>query len=181
MLFRFKSIPSPLIRVSGDLAFFFWSRKEDTLHMEISLINVNVFCKRVTFTWCPVSSLLKNKWPAQDDSYPKIYILRWQILLPFSVKFQLRKIPWKIWWQVFLFTIEEFAGGSDSKESICSVGDPGSILGAVGSPGEGNGNPLQYSCLENSMDRGAWPATVHQAVKSRTQLNDLTLFTALKN
>ena len=49
-----------------------------------------------------------------------------------------------------------FPGGSDGKASACSVGDPGSIPGLGRSPGEGNGNPLQYSCLENSMDGGAW-------------------------
>ena len=54
-----------------------------------------------------------------------------------------------------------FSGGSDGKESACSAGDLGSIPGLGRSPGEGNGNPLQYSCLENPMDRGAWWATVH--------------------
>ena len=54
------------------------------------------------------------------------------------------------------------------KESACNVGDLGSIPGSGRSPGEGNGNPLQYSCLENSMDGGAWWATVHGVAKSRT-------------
>ena len=54
------------------------------------------------------------------------------------------------------------------------AGDPGSIPGWGRSPGEGNGNPLQYSCLENSMDGGAWWATVHGIAKSQTQLNDFT-------
>ena len=54
-----------------------------------------------------------------------------------------------------------FPGGSDSKASACNAGDPGSIPWLGRSPGEGNGNPLQYSCLENFMDRGAWWATVH--------------------
>ena len=49
-----------------------------------------------------------------------------------------------------------FLGGSDGKVSASNVGDPGSILGLGRSPGEGNSNPLQYSCLENSMDGGAW-------------------------
>ena len=49
-----------------------------------------------------------------------------------------------------------FPGGLDGKTSTCNVGDPGSIPGLGRCPGEGNGNPLQYSCLENSMDRGAW-------------------------
>ena len=51
--------------------------------------------------------------------------------------------------------LQNFTGGSDGKESACNVGDPGSIPGLGRSPGEGTGNPLQYSCLENPMDRGA--------------------------
>ena len=54
-----------------------------------------------------------------------------------------------------------FSGGSDSKESACNAGDPGLIHEWGRSPGGGHGNPLQYSCLENSMGRGAWRATVH--------------------
>ena len=60
-----------------------------------------------------------------------------------------------------------FPGGSDSKESACSAGGPGLIPGLGKSPGEGNGNPLHYSCLENPMDRGAWWATVHGLAKSQ--------------
>ena len=55
----------------------------------------------------------------------------------------------------------EVTGGSDSKESACNAGDLGLIPGSGRFPGEGNGYPLQYSCLENPMDRGAWQATVH--------------------
>ena len=65
-----------------------------------------------------------------------------------------------------------FPGGSDGKESTCSARDLGSIPGLGRSPGEGHGNPLQYSCLENPMDRGAWRATVHRVSKSRTLLNN---------
>ena len=54
-----------------------------------------------------------------------------------------------------------FPGGSDGKESACNAGDVGSIPGLGRSPGGGNGNPVQYSCLGNLMDRGAWQATVH--------------------
>ena len=61
-----------------------------------------------------------------------------------------------------------FPGGSDSKESDCSVGDPGSIPGSGRSPRERNGYPLQYPCLENSMDREAWRTTVHRVTKNRT-------------
>ena len=66
------------------------------------------------------------------------------------------------------FTFLGLPGGSDGKESACNVGDLGSIPGLGRSPGEGNGYSHQYSCLENSMDRGAWRATVHGVAKSRT-------------
>ena len=65
-------------------------------------------------------------------------------------------------------------GGSEFKASACNAGDLGSIPGLGRSPGEGNGNPLQYSCLENPMDRGAWWATVHGIAKSRTRLSVFT-------
>ena len=58
------------------------------------------------------------------------------------------------------------------KKSGCNAGDPGSICGSGRSPGVGNGNPLQYFCLENSVDRGAWRATVHGVTKSLTRLSD---------
>ena len=59
-----------------------------------------------------------------------------------------------------------FPGGAEVKASACNVGDLGSIPGLGRSPGEGNGNPFQYSCLENPMDRGAWWATVHECKES---------------
>ena len=59
-------------------------------------------------------------------------------------------------------------GGSDNKESACNAGDAGSIPGLGESPGEGTGNPLQYSCLDNSMDRGIWRTIVHGVAKSLT-------------
>ena len=65
-----------------------------------------------------------------------------------------------------------FPGGSDSEESACNAGDLGSIPELGRSPEEGNGNPLQYSCLENSMDGGAWWATVYGVMKSQTQLSN---------
>ena len=61
-----------------------------------------------------------------------------------------------------------FSDGSGGKESAYNAGDPGSIPGLGTSPGGGNGNPLQYSCLENSMGRGAWWVTVHVITKSWT-------------
>ena len=61
-----------------------------------------------------------------------------------------------------------FPGGSNGKESACNAGAPSLIPGLGRSPGEGNGYPLQYSCLENPMDRGAWWATVPGVAKSWT-------------
>ena len=68
----------------------------------------------------------------------------------------------------------DFPGGSVGKESACNVGDPGSNPGLGRSPGEGSGNTLQYSCLENSMDREAWQATVHGVAESQIWLSDHT-------
>jgi len=59
---------------------------------------------------------------------------------------------------------------SVAKESACSAEDPGSIPGLGRSPGEGNGNPLQYSCLENPLDRGAWQSPIHGVAKIRHDL-----------
>ena len=67
-----------------------------------------------------------------------------------------------------------FPGGSDSKEYVYSMGDSGLIPGSGGSPGEMNGNPLQYSCLENSMGRGTWQATIHGVAEL-----DITQYTHL--
>ena len=67
-----------------------------------------------------------------------------------------------------------FPGGSDGKESACDAGDPSSIPGSGRSPGEGNGNPLQYSCLQNPMDRGAWRATVDGGHKESEMTEQLT-------
>ena len=67
-------------------------------------------------------------------------------------------------------------GGLEVKASACNAGALGLIPGSGRSPGEGNGNPLQYSCLENPMDRRAWWATVHGVVKSRTRLSNFTIY-----
>ena len=61
-----------------------------------------------------------------------------------------------------------FPGGSEGKESACNAGDLGLIPGLGRSPGGGHGNPLQYFCLENPMDRGAWQAMVHRVAQSQT-------------
>ena len=66
-----------------------------------------------------------------------------------------------------LIIVLGFLGGSGGEESACNTGDPDSIPGSGRSPGEGKGNPLQYSCLENPVDRGAWQATVHEVAVSQ--------------
>ena len=81
--------------------------------------------------------------------------------------------------QVFIIRYQGFPGGSDGKESACHAGDVRLIPGLGRSPGEGNGHPLQYSCLENSIDRGAWWGTVHWVAKSQTGLSTLCTFEEL--
>ena len=75
---------------------------------------------------------------------------------------------------VYIITQEcqGFPGGSDGKESACKAGDLGSISGLGRSPGEGSGYPLQYSCLENTLDRVAWQAIVHGVTKKWTSLSN---------
>ena len=80
--------------------------------------------------------------------------------------------------QIFLFSClmlyVRFPGGPDGKESACNTGDLGSIPGSGRSPGEGNGNPLQHSCLEKSMDVDAWQARVHGIAKEQLTLSLMT-------
>ena len=75
---------------------------------------------------------------------------------------------------LILSALPIFPGGSEVKVSACNTGDLGLIPGSGRSLGEGNGNPFQYSCLDNPMDRGAWWATVHGVAKSQTRLSDFT-------
>ena len=88
---------------------------------------------------------------------------------------------WRLAWRILSITLLEcemsasFPGSSDGKASAYNAGDLGSIPGSGRSPGEGNGNPLQYSCLENSMDQGAWWATVNGVAKSWIRLSGFTL------
>ena len=86
---------------------------------------------------------------------------------------------WGLWVLVCIYIqnyleSEVCPGGSEVKASACNVGDLGLIPGSRRSPGEGNGNPLQYSCLENPMDGEDWRSTVHRVAKSQTQLRDFT-------
>ena len=78
------------------------------------------------------------------------------------------------------FGLYGFLGGSDREESAYNAGDLSLIPGPERSPGEGNSIPLQYSCLQNSMNRGAWWATVHGVTKSQTRLQQPSMHTFLK-
>ena len=95
-----------------------------------------------------------------------------------SQHFGLCRVRQQIWFTniccflVIVILTEGFPGSTDGKESACSAGDLGSIPGLERSPGEGNGYAHHYSCLENSMHRGGWWATVHGVTKSQTWLNN---------
>ena len=94
-----------------------------------------------------------------------------------SIPVQGTKIPHALWCGQEIKT--GFPGGSDGKESACNVGDPDLIPGLGRSPGEGNGNPLHYSCLRTPMDRGASWATVHGGHKELDMTERLTLINLL--
>ena len=74
--------------------------------------------------------------------------------------------------KIFKKNIQGFPGGSNDKEASCSAGDPGLIPESGRFPGDGNGYPVQYSGLENPINRGAWRATVHEVTRHETQLSD---------
>ena len=93
-------------------------------------------------------------------------------LFPFLSPFSLF---WSVWIKLACISEDRWYSKFDSahsKGSACNVGDPGSIPGSGRSPGNGNDNPLQYSCLENYLDRGAWRVAVHGVTKSWIQLSD---------
>ena len=105
-----------------------------------------------------LSSLLNSSW---DPCYVSICELLWHFDISILNSFN------HIYWMS-----TTYSGGSDGKESTCSAGDLGLIPELGRSPGEGNGHPLHYSCLENNMDWGAWQANVHGVAKSQTWLSD---------
>ena len=101
-------------------------------------------------------------WEACTHTYIQIYLLL-KILPRKQSRGQITN-KWPVKWG--------FSSSSAGKKSVCNAGDPASIHGLERFPGEGIGYPMQYSCLENSIDRGAWQTTVHGVTKSRTQLSD---------
>ena len=89
----------------------------------------------------------------------------------------LNKLIYNYTYYILVAYILGFPGDSEGKVSACNVGNQGSIPGSGRAPGEGNGNPLQYFCLGNPMDREAWGATVYGVAKSQTQFSDCTTTT----
>ena len=109
---------------------------------------------------CQSQLLLLSTCSSSEESKRPCIPLTW-VPIPASLLlscFPLNKYFTSMGFPVLLssFLGLSFPGGSDGKVSVYSVGDPGSIPGSGRSPGEGNGNPCRYSCLENSMDRGTW-------------------------
>ena len=134
------------------------------LSQAMSYSKVAPYVKQIGCTHIAVS----NK-PTANWNLPKggISVLGYSTIL--RLLFAMGRILSKI---VEEHLAEGFLGGSDSKGYACTSGDRGSIPGLGRCPGEWSGYPLQYSCLENPMDRGAFWATVHGVTKSRTWLSD---------
>ena len=144
---------------------------------------------------CVAIFLLQGIVPTQGSNAHLWYLLHWLVdSLPLSASPRneistksrsiyslVHRLDWfQVWWEAHLLhkellSKEDFSGGSNGKQSACNAGDPGSIPGSGRSTGEGNGNPLWYSCLENPMDRGACWATVHRVSKSQMWLKRRSL------
>jgi len=123
-------------------------------------------------TVCCSQQLLMKVPPTEEDGVQTPGEVRWKCQLE-----ETEREPWgraliHLEKKSSMISLQGFPGGSDSKESACNAGVLGLIPGSGRSPGEGNGNPLQCSCLQNSMDRGAWLATVQGVTKSWTWLSD---------
>ena len=136
-------------------------------------------------TKLPCPSFPVHQFLTQGLNPCLLHLLHWQVgSLPLVPPGKLSN-GMSIYLFLFIYiyaNIWGFPGGSEVKVSACNAGDLGSIPGSGKSPEEGNGNPLQYSCLENPMDGGAWWATVHRIAKSRTRLSNFTFtFTFCKH
>ena len=142
-------------------------------------------------TWCAAVHGVAKHWTWLSDWTDSWFDLVWSVWsknwtdswFTMWYKFMLYSKVIQLYINIYTYTfiyvcvcvyIYIFCGGSDGKKSGCNAGDLDSIPGSGRSPGEGSGNPLQYSCLDNPMNRGAWQATVHGVAKSqsRTWLHD---------
>ena len=106
-----------------------------------------------------VHGIAKGQTWLSDQHFQLFYF--YVFLMPQSYSESMRKKQYPITLLAFILSSKGFPHSSVGKESACHAGDSGLIQGSVRFPGEGNSNPLQYSCLENPKDRGAWRATVH--------------------
>ena len=109
--------------------------------------------------WSGLPFCIPGDLPDPGTSPRLLHFLRWQ------ADSLLTALPGEVLFSTHRSHVG-FPGGSEGKESACSVGHEGSIPGLGRSPEEGNGYPLQYSCLGNSMDAGAWQATVHEVTRA---------------
>ena len=176
--FPFESpspFPSHTSRLSQDarlcsLCHVAASHQLSVLHM------IEYICQCYFFNW---------SFPLLPSLYPHVCSLRLHLhFLPASLfisnifsRFHIYTLIYYTSFSVFyllhsVLTSPGFPGGSDGKASAYNAGDPGLIPGSGRSSGEVNGNPLQYSCLENPMDGGAWQAIIHGVTKSRTRLSN---------
>ena len=117
----------------------------------------------------------------KNISLIKSFLIKYPLPVIFEIQKNIKKVElMAACWLINRIYVTRKGGiecsGSDGKESACNAGDTGSTLRSGRSPGEGNGNPLQYSCLENYMGKEAWWATVHEVAKSQTWLSTFHFF-----
>ena len=131
-----------------------------------------VYCHPAYLTYMQSTSWEAQGWKKQIELLVKILYCKfsWDILI--FIQYLLVVSDMKLSIKYTAINRRGFTGGSDGKESACNAGDLGLIPGLGRSPGEENGNPLQYSWLENFMDRGTWQATIHRVAKSWTWLSN---------
>ena len=147
----------------------------------MSLVSVNAYGKgeshirHLTLVWLALAkSPPRNRFACGQSTWSSRKLRRPSLRSKKVQKGEVEVLGQYLFFYYFLNFILEYSWlcGSDGKEPACNVGGLGLIPGLGRSPGEGNGNPLQYSCLENSMDRGAWRATMHGVTKSWTWLSN---------
>ena len=133
------------------------------------------FPKSVEVIWAQCQLDIKN------ISLIKSFLIKYPLPVILEIQKNIKKVElMAACWLINRIYVTRKGGiecsGSDGKESACNAGDTGSILRSGRSPGEGNGNPLQYSCPENYMGKEAWWATVHEVTKSQTWLSTFHFF-----
>ena len=157
---QFRKMSSWLCSVPLNMSFTFSEPKSIRVNQVFSMEEINGFLVG---------------WGGRGSEKNWLFLERNHITIKYQDRSQYYNVLGAGNWKCSFRGMMAFPGGSDSKASAYSAGDLGSIPGSGRSPGEGKGNPLQYSCLENPMDRGAWLATVHGVAKSRTRLSVFTI------